>query len=269
VTPLLLVPYFLWKRAWKTLAGCGVGLVLFLVVVPSCFLGLKENNRDLYSWWEGMVKPFVVDGQVTTDHPNQSLPGLVFRLGSHSPSFYDKEGLPVRYDNLWDLPPGDLRWFVKGCMGVFALLVVWSCRTPTTPRRGWRLAAEFALITLGMLLFSERTWKHHCVTLLLPFAVLCYYLGVCRPGRQLRVYLIASLVAVAVLMATTSTTLVWVDHAAKMAQVYGAYVWANLILVTALVVILRRLEVPTTAAVSPSQPLVPVFADSSSLVEVS
>ena len=25
-----------------------------------------------------------------------------------------------------------------------------------------------------MLLFSERTWKHHCVTLMLPFAVLSY-----------------------------------------------------------------------------------------------
>src|SRR5205823_14206012 len=27
----------------------------------------------------------------------------------------------------------------------------------------WPLAAEFSLIVLGMLLFSERTWKHHCV----------------------------------------------------------------------------------------------------------
>ena len=32
--------------------------------------------------------------------------------------------------------------------------------------------SEFALIVLGMLLFSERTWKHHCVVFMVPFAVL-------------------------------------------------------------------------------------------------
>ena len=55
-------------------------------------------------------------------------------------------------------------------------------------------------VVLGMLLFSERTWKHHCVTLMLPFAVLAYYLATCPPRPLLRGYLAASLVAVAVLM---------------------------------------------------------------------
>jgi hypothetical protein len=130
-------------------------------------------------------------------------------------------------------------------MAGFAGLVVWSCRTPTARRRNWRLAAEFSLVLLGMLLFSERTWKHHCVTLLLPFAVLSYYLGACRPGPRLRSYLIASLAVVVVLMATTSTSLLEpFDGAAKLAQVYGAYVWAFLVLVAALVVVLRRREDP-------------------------
>src|SRR5262249_30279210 len=30
ITPALFIPYFLWKRAWRTLAGCLAGLVLFL-----------------------------------------------------------------------------------------------------------------------------------------------------------------------------------------------------------------------------------------------
>jgi hypothetical protein len=125
-------------------------------------------------------------------------------------------------------------------MLVFALVILWSCRTPLTPRQGWRWAAEFSLVVLGMLLFSERTWKHHCVTLLLPFTVVSYYLSACQPSRGLRAYLIASLVAVVLLMASTSTSLAGaLDGAAKLAQVYGAYVWANLILVAALVVLLR------------------------------
>ena len=62
----------------------------------------------------------------------------------------------------------------------------WSkCRTPARTGLGWRLAAEFSLVVLGMLIFSERTWKHHCVVLILPFSVLSYYLATCQPGPWL------------------------------------------------------------------------------------
>jgi hypothetical protein len=136
-----------------------------------------------------------------------------------------------------DLDPEQARWIVKGCMALFAAVVVWACRTPTAPRWGWRLAAEFGLVVLGMLLFSERTWKHHCVTLLLPFAVISYYLAACRPGAVLRGYLVGTLAAAVLLMTSTSTSLV---ADAKLAQVYGAYVGAYLVLAAAMVVLLKR-----------------------------
>jgi hypothetical protein len=244
VTPVLFVPYFLWKRAWKTLAGCVLGLVLFLLVIPGCFLGAQRNWTMLGSWVERMITPFVVAGTVTSDHLNQSLPGLVFRLVTHSPSITDDKGAPPQFDNLVDFDPHTAGWLIKACMAVFAGLIIWSCRTPISRRQGWRLAAEFSLVVLGMLLFSERTWKHHCVTLLLPFAVLSYYLAVCQPGRLLRGYLIASLSAAFLLITSTGTTgiraLAFFDEVGKQAQVYGAYVWANLVLVAALVVVLRR-----------------------------
>lgn len=246
VTPALFVPYFLWKRAWKTLAGCALGLVLFLVVVPGCFLGMGRNLDLLSSWYEQMVQPYVFGGVITTDHNNQSLPGLMFRLVTRSPSFstyVNNQYTPVDYHNVLSLEPSLARWIIKGCMAVFVGLVVWKCRTPTQPRPGWRLPAEFSLVVLGMLLFSERTWKHHCVTLVLPFAVLVYGLAVLRPGKRMRAWIIATLAAVALLMLTTSTSLFegW-EGAAKMAQVYGAYVWAYLLLIAALVGLLNRGE---------------------------
>src|SRR5262249_58323236 len=143
------------------------------------------------------------------------------------------------WDNVASLDPSAVRWLLKGCMGAFALAVVWWCRTPTRPRQGWRLSAEFALVVLGMLLFSERTWKHHCVTMMLPFAVLCFYLAACQPGIKLRTYLIGTLAAVALLMAATSTSLLAWEGMAKLAQVYGAYVWAYFLLIAALAVLLR------------------------------
>src|SRR5262249_13440520 len=197
VTPALFVPFFLWKRAWTTLAGCALGLVLFFWVVPGCILGMEWNAYLLAGWYENMVKPFLIDGVVTAEHNNQSLPGLFYRLFTHSPSFItfpDGKPFGAAYDNVLTLDPAVVRWLLKGCMALFALVVVWTCRTPTKDRRnGWRLVAEFSLVMLGMLLFSERTWKHHCVTLLFPFAVVSYYLGACRPGRGLRSYLIPTL----------------------------------------------------------------------------
>jgi hypothetical protein len=197
-----------------------------------------------------------VEGIVTSEHHNQSLPGLVSRLMTHSPSFstyVDQQYTPTHYHNLLALDPEVARWLVKGCMGLFALLVVWSCRTPAFAgtrgdRDGWRLTAEFGVVLLGMLLFSERTWKHHYVTLVVPFAVLCYYLAVCPSSRGVKAYLAASLVVAQVFIMATSTALAEDKGGsrdlyllfAKKAQVYGAFIVANLVLLTALVVLLRR-----------------------------
>src|SRR5206468_7313989 len=99
--------------------------------------------------------------------------------------------------------------------------------------------AEAGIIAVGMLLFSERTWKHHCVMLVVPFAVLSYALAVSTTDRALRRFLFATLVLGQILMATTSTAL-WPDEWAKLAQVYGAYVVMFVLLVVAQLAVLRR-----------------------------
>jgi len=252
VTPALFLPYLVWKRSWKTLAGCAAGLVLFLWpgVVPALLMGWGRNEQHLMSWYDDMVRPFVLEGKVTSEHNNQSLPGLVARLATDSPSFstyVHGQYTPTHYDNLLHLSPGQARFLVKGCMGLFALLVVWICRTPTTPRQGWRLSAEFSIVLLGMLLFSERTWKHHCVTLVLPFAVIGYYLATCSPGKGMRAYLFGSLAVSMLLIGATSTVQDSTSDPgrlyqvfAKQAQVYGAFVIAYFVLLAALVVLLKR-----------------------------
>jgi len=297
VTPALFIPYFLWKRAWGALAGCALGLILFLLVVPGLFLGMHRNLELLSSWEKQMIEPFVVNGVVASEHNNQSLPGLVYRLATHSPSFskfdYDLwRYTPLEYRNWLALTPKTVQWLLKGCMAAFVVLVIWTCRTPlsvasgqwlvaskketdssclatshwplATHPEGWLLAAEFSLIVIGMLLFSERTWKHHCVTLLLPFATIVFYLATQHPTRKLRWFLIGILSMAAMLMASTSTSglFPWWDQGAKLAQVYGAYVWAYGCLIFALVVLLRNSkyearnpkQIPSTKSKIPKQP---------------
>src|SRR5262249_9518048 len=165
-----------------------------------------------HSWADRMIEPYVVQGIVTSEHQNQSLPGLLYRLLTDSPSFstWDYEEnhrLSVEYHNLASFDPRMVGWLVKGCMLLFAGFGMWRCRAPTQPRTSWRLAAEYSVVVLGMLLFCERTWKHHCVTLLLPFAVLAYQLTAFRCGKGWRVYLLGTLLMVGLLMALTSTSI--------------------------------------------------------------
>src|SRR5262245_20326907 len=197
VTPALFVVYFRWKRAWRVLVGCVAGLVLFFFLVPSLVFAVQEgsmtqgferNGAALESWYRGMIEPYLMHGVVTPERENQSLPGVLTRLLTHSPSFsawVDNIYTPLAYHNVADVGPGTVKRVVQTAQVLFLVLMVILCRAPvkvegaptTQVRRGWRLAAEYSLILVAMLLFSERTWKHHCVTLLLPFAVLCYGLS--------------------------------------------------------------------------------------------
>src|SRR5581483_2328862 len=202
-----------WKRAWRCLAGCAAGLLLFAWpgLVPGAVLGFGENQQQFVSWYRTMVRPYLVENKVESKYANQSLVGVVHRLATHSPSAaeYNPDQdryVPLAYDNFLNLNPAAAKLIVLACEALFAALVVWRCRTPLDARRGWRLGAEFAVVALGMLLFSERTWKHHCVTLVLPLAVLCYYLAVEARGAA-RAWVIAGLAAAALLLSAASTEL--------------------------------------------------------------
>jgi alpha-1,2-mannosyltransferase len=267
VTPALFVVYFARKFAWRVLVGTAVGLVLFFLVVPSAAFAVEdgslvrgcERNWDaLTAWKRGMIDPYVERGEVNSERENQSLPGVLTRLFRHEPSFskwIDGVDTPLAYHNVADLDGGTIKRIAQGCQAVFLLLIVFLCRAPVRStdaapadiRRGWRLAAEYSLILVGMLLFSERTWKHHCVTLMLPFAVLSY--GAFADGFSRRVRLVARVslftAAAAVFLPTvleafgnlTLADVGTIDPGARdqlglnpnspreLAQIYGAYLW--------------------------------------------
>jgi len=241
VTPLLFVPYFAWKRQWKVVAATGVGMGMFLFLVPSLYLGWDENQSQLRSWTNQMIVPFVRDGVVSSEHPNQSLPGVMHRLLAHNPSFSaypDGVYTPTEYHNVANIGHDGARWLLRATQATFVLAMILLCRTPRIERGGWRLAAEFSFILVGMLIFSERTWKHHAVTLALPFGVIVYALAVLPLSRFWRAGLIASLVVSMTLMLSASGILN--TRSADLAQVYGVYLVAFLIVLAATTAILTR-----------------------------
>jgi hypothetical protein len=152
VTPALFVFYFLWKRQWKLLAGCMAGMLLFLFFIPGLCLGWHDNLALLNSWYQQMIVPFLRDGIITSEHPNQSLPGVLCRLFTHSPSFcaYPNDVYtPTEYHNFLSLRMDWVRWIIRIAQALFALMVIRLCRQPANVRGGWRLCTEFGIICVA------------------------------------------------------------------------------------------------------------------------
>ena len=236
VTPLMFLAFFIYKRSAKAVLGCVAGLILWLAIVPGLAFGWERNTELMQSWYALMVKPSLVDNRVTSEHPNQSIPGVVFRLFTRSASFVeypDNIPTPAEFHNVADIGTDAARWVVKGCLVSFAILILVTCRSPRGVRQGPRFAAECSLIVIGMLLFSERTWKHHAVTLLLPFAVLSWIVIAGEASRRTRVLTIGILAACAIL---TNLPGVLPRRAADLSMVYGSYTAAFLSLTIGVVV---------------------------------
>jgi hypothetical protein len=256
ITPALFLLYFLWKRAWLALAGMTAGVIVSGLLIPAAAFGWSENIEYLQSWHRQMVAPYAA-GIVSSEHKNQSLPGLLNRMLCDQPSFSGYEGdekIVLEQHNVVAWDPWIVQGIVIACMIAFAVLAVGHVSNVPNPARDGafqscpterlRLIAEFGVVVLGMLLFCERTWKHHCVTLLIPFAALSYACASSSFTHGQRWFFGIALALSGILMVSTSTG-VFDSHVeaservGKLAQVYGAYVWAFLILLAASFLLLR------------------------------
>jgi hypothetical protein len=240
VTPALFVPYFAYKRQWHVVGASLVGLVLFLFVAPGVVLGPARNVELLKSWCDVMVAPYVVRGQVETLQVNQSLPGLVYRLCTDSPGIRFKDG-SIHRVNFISLDSEVARWGLKAAVLAILAWLAFVCRTPTDDRRDWRLSGEFALVCIAMLFISERSWKHHYVTMALPFAVVVSH-WVLRSRGWAAHGLVAALASSLLLMASTSTELGgWMGREGhKYAQAYGMFFLSAQVVFVAISVVLLR-----------------------------
>lgn len=231
VTPALFLPYFFYKRSWKLLIATGVAIFVFMFIVPVVVLGPDLANQCLGSWWHRIISPYVSGGVVGDLEINQSMVGVFNRL-------MVLDETPGRYGSTLKLNIVD--WnpkFVAGLLKVLSIgwlgMMFLFCRTKTDRRNDPRLLGEFSLVVLTMLFVSERSWKHHYVTLLLPLTYLTY--RIFRPDIAKRdKWIIGSSLGLSMfLIATTSSEIGgWFadQKGHKIAQFYGMYFWAGVVL---------------------------------------
>jgi hypothetical protein len=240
VTPGLFLPYFVYKRSWRTVAGTFLGLALFFVVVPSVVLGPNFNAQLLSSWWHRMLSPYVMGDDISPQEVNQSLGGVMTRLlVQHKEGRSGHEGYhAVQFAvNVVSLSGDTVGRALKVLsFGLLALLGLF-CRTKAVRRDDPRLLGEYALVVLTMLFASERTWKHHYVTLMLPYAFLVIG-GLVRPGRSPRArWAVAGALSLSAILISTTSNVVGHLFAERngheLAMAYGMFFWGAVVLYAA------------------------------------
>lgn len=238
VTPALFVPYFLYRRSWKTASSAILSTLVFLLVVPSFFLGPQFNWQCLMKWRQNIIKPFV-QGEVipSVQEVNQSMAGVLARVltksktdGEHGNGVIEPENQGL---NLASLDPETAALGIKALAIGMVGLLGFFCRTRTDRRDDPRWLGEFSLVVLTMLFVSERSWKHHYVTVLLPYTYLVGQLANGSWDRRQRRGIIAGLVASVVLMGSTAPDvggLFFDGHGADYALFYGMFLWSGMAL---------------------------------------
>jgi alpha-1,2-mannosyltransferase len=232
VTPGLFLLYFAYKRSWRTVGVTFLGLGIFFLAVPSLFLGYEFNAVCLSSWWSHILSPYVNHDFVSPQEMNQSLGGVLTRLLTQNKVGNDRY-MVQNHVNLLSLDPKLVGKLLKAFSIGLVGLLAWLCRTKSERRDDPRLLGEFALVVLTMLFVSERSWKHHYVTLLLPYTYLAYRVGVGGLPKLTRSVLGGVLVLSAFLIATTSSEIGGLfahGQGHKIAQAYGMFFWSGVVL---------------------------------------
>lgn len=258
VTPGLFGAYFLYKRQWMAALGMIAG-GLIGVAAPIPVLGFQHNVDMHIAWFDAMIRPYALDGTVEyTEHINQSLPGVFYRFFTDSPGVDQGDELGKAHINIASIPRSRARRILAVLMLATLAWLAFVCRTPIGDRRDWRLACEFSLVLIVMLLLSERSWKHHYVTMVLPFAVMVAHLWLDDPPTRLRRTLIGVIVfALAMMLLMSGEVIGWVYRgvAHKFIEGLGSYFWFAIASLVAISMVLRRqnrLRSQETARAAPS-----------------
>ena len=200
------------QRAAGLIAGQGLGLVLFFLLLPAAVIGWNANLHHLHSWIDRVVFNHDLGGENDLSYRsvrNQSLTNAVYRAGNLIAYLLGKgpddqpEPATATFHTVappdvmpMDRPAAQMALKVVR-LGLFVLLLAVS----------WRLAASgtvfdvataFGLACAATLLISPLSWAHH-YTVLLPalLAVPLWHLSHGRPRLGLNLAIAAfSLLAI-------------------------------------------------------------------------
>ncbi|MGF1581535.1 MAG: glycosyltransferase family 87 protein [Gemmataceae bacterium] len=180
VTPIVFLPFLLWKREWKA-AGWMGGFLLAWCVAPMPFVGVEMTVKCHQQWLARSIKiasaKQAYPSQLELEAPkvyNLSLHATIARnLETYPPSH------PLHLDHpaffqFGNLPPLTAYYAVRGVLLVLGLILAWRFWGNWSQSNGSpRFAHEWAAVCILSAILSPVTWKQHLV-LMLPALFLIF-----------------------------------------------------------------------------------------------
>jgi hypothetical protein len=185
VSPVLIVPWVIYRKRWRMLAGAAAGLVLLGAVLPALALGPGAASEAWRTWGELTLGSLDPDAPPDARgyEPGQSLRALLHRLLRRSDATaHDEEIVSV---HIADLSRGavDAVYIAAAAAILAALLAAWWRRAPGA-RLGWQ-AGEIAAACAAAALLAPLSRKAHFV-LLWPAAALGFEAWRRSEGKAVR-----------------------------------------------------------------------------------
>jgi len=197
LTPLIFLPYFLYKKAFRAATGMLIGLVIFLGLIPSAVWG-PEKTLDLMKQNMTLIHSFK-DATVHFGYaPGQSGTVLIQNLLSKTntiPSRYQNKSYYPMHINIMELDKGQLTLVGRFLFLILAAALVLLLRSDARDRTSSALPMEWSFLIITMLMVSPLSRKAHFVSLMLPFMVLICYKDYFINWKRLHFFIKFSLIA--------------------------------------------------------------------------
>jgi alpha-1,2-mannosyltransferase len=262
LTALIFLPYFAFKRAWKTAGGMLLGLVFTIVLLPLVSFGPDRTARLYSSFYAKMVGPFasVSDAPEVYAEAGQSLRAAAGRyLTDANAAHHSETDVRVNFADL----SGDTVWklVLAGCLALTLATALCARADPADPTRRRLAALEFGAVLLLMLMVSPMSRKAHFVVLVLPFTALVNYVLASRadPAREgLRRLALGAVITAFVAYNLTSPDLVG-KKASHLLQALSVFLFGTFVLWAAsCAIVYRERSIPAPGGSQYLPPLPPL-----------
>ena len=178
VFPVAVLPYLVWRRDWKAVAGTLIFLGLFLFVVPGPIRGFEHNAAELKTWYRGMVgssseKGFGQRDEQNWSWVNQSIIAMTHRLTRPVNYNQDDPHKPARTMNIANLDFKTANLVVLAISLAIGLGFI-AVMPPASRRTERSDAEELGILFCLMTVASPLARQYYFMWLFFPIAILVH-----------------------------------------------------------------------------------------------
>ncbi len=264
VTPLIFIPYFIYRRRWKVALATVLGVCTWFVIMPSMVFGPVQALTWIIEWIRIMITPYVVHGTVRITE-GESIPSFVTRLLRHVPAFKDFHhgAWQKYYVNVVNLPAALVDWLVRFILLAIVGAMAWWGRKPIKNYRGQQYLKECGCVTAFMLWASAWTWVPHYVTLIFAlFAAGMIASDLTYPEKTRRLATWALILAAVLMLFTSDIVKIFGPEAPNYSRTFDPVLLLSAVIVFAIMRSPRKDAPaidPARVAAVPAQP--PLIGD--------